>query len=253
MTIYTGYIYLWYDTKAKLFYLGGHKGKVEDSYICSNAMMIRAYKKRAETFKFRVLEYVDGDNKVLRAAEQRWLNMIKDKELYWTPNIYNKTVKYYNQKKVSAGGNGLANKGNSNIGGWNKGLTKEILNLRKLGLLSVIHLDKPKKTGQKIKNVKMPKIKRLKGVRKLHDLKCELCENPFLHYKKTIRFCSKTCKAKRNASLVKVNGMTKLEVRKSYSEMVKGRKMIIGDDGKRHWSYSGVFISQSTHQSSEGT
>ena len=121
MTIYTGYVYLWYDTKAKFFYLGGHKGRIEDSYICSNKMMLRAYKKRPETFKLRVLEYVYGDNKNLREAEQRWLNMIKDEELYWTPNIYNKTVKYYNQKKHSSGGNGSANKGKSHTP-WNKGL-----------------------------------------------------------------------------------------------------------------------------------
>jgi hypothetical protein len=87
MNIYTGYIYLWYDTRAKLFYLGGHKGKVEDSYVCSNKTMIRAYKKRLETFKFRVLQYVNGDNKVLRQAEQQWLDKIKNEELYWTPNI----------------------------------------------------------------------------------------------------------------------------------------------------------------------
>ena len=111
MNIYTGYIYLWYDTKAKLFYLGGHKGKVEDSYVCSNQKMRRAYQKRPETFKFKVLEYVTGDTKSLRDAEQRWLDKIKDTELYWTPNIYNKTVRYYNQKKFSAGGNGSANKG----------------------------------------------------------------------------------------------------------------------------------------------
>jgi len=128
MTIYTGYIYVWYDTKAKLFYIGGHKGRVEDSYICSNAMMLRAYRKRPQTFKLKILEYVNGDNKVLREAEQRWLNMIKDEELYWTPNIYNKSVRYYNQKKHSSGGNGAANKGNSNIGGWNRGRTMQNIN-----------------------------------------------------------------------------------------------------------------------------
>ena len=128
MTIYTGYVYLWYDTKAKLFYLGGHKGKVEDSYICSNTKMLNAYKKRPETFRFKVLEYVNGDNVALREAEQRWLNMIDDSELYWTPNIYNKTVRYYNQKKHSSGGNGSANKGNSNIGGWNRGKSMNNLN-----------------------------------------------------------------------------------------------------------------------------
>lgn len=117
---YTGYVYLWYDTRAKLFYLGGHKGKVEDSYICSNKMMLRAYNKRPDTFKFRVLEFVYGDNTELRISEQKWLDKIKDSELYWTPNIYNKTVRYYNQKKHASGGNGSANKGNSNCGGHNR-------------------------------------------------------------------------------------------------------------------------------------
>ena len=118
---YTGYVYLWYDTRAKLFYLGGHHGKVEDSYICSNDMMKRAYNKRPETFRFRVLEYVYDGTKSLREAEQKWLDKIQDHELYWTPNIYNKTVKYYNKKKHSAGGNGSANKGKSHTP-WNKGL-----------------------------------------------------------------------------------------------------------------------------------
>lgn len=36
---YTGYVYLWYDTRAKLFYLGGHLGRVEDSYVCSSGTM----------------------------------------------------------------------------------------------------------------------------------------------------------------------------------------------------------------------
>jgi len=120
--MYSGYVYIWYDTKSKLFYIGGHYGKVTDSYICSNKMMLRAYKKRPKTFKFKVLQYTYNDKIELREAEQKWLNMIKNSELYWTPNIYNKTVKYYNQKKQSSGGNGSANKGKSTIGGWNRGL-----------------------------------------------------------------------------------------------------------------------------------
>lgn len=121
MPIYSGYIYLWFGTKARLYYLGGHHGRVEDRYICSSKMMKRAYARRPETFRFKVLQYVNGDVKDLREAEQRWLDLIKDEELYWTPNIYNKTVRYYNQKKVSSGGNGHANLGNPNIGGHNKG------------------------------------------------------------------------------------------------------------------------------------
>jgi hypothetical protein len=48
-TIYSGYIYIWYDIKSKFFYIGGHKGKVSDYYICSNKPMLRAYKLRPET------------------------------------------------------------------------------------------------------------------------------------------------------------------------------------------------------------
>lgn len=123
MTIYNSYIYIWYDTKANFFYIGGHKGQVEDSYICSNAPMKRAYNLRPETFRFRVLEYLNGDNKLLRETEQKWLDMIDDHELMNTKNVQSKTCRYYNVKKHAVGGNGSANKGNSNIGGWNRGLT----------------------------------------------------------------------------------------------------------------------------------
>lgn len=122
MIIYTSYVYIWYDTIAKLFYIGGHYGRTNDSYICSSPTMKCAYKKRPHTFKFRVLEYVTGSTYDLRKAEQRWLDMIKEDELLITQNVYRKTVKYYNVKKNSTGGNGIGtNKGKSNIGGWNRG------------------------------------------------------------------------------------------------------------------------------------
>lgn len=130
---YTGYVYLWYDTKAKFFYLGGHYGKVEDSYICSNKAMKRAYKLRPETFRFRVLEYVFGNTKELRFVEQKWLNRIKDTELLLSENVKNGTAKYYNVKKHACGGNGVGtnkgkshpawNKGMKFVGNWNSGLS----------------------------------------------------------------------------------------------------------------------------------
>lgn len=120
---YTGYIYIWQDITAKLFYIGGHYGKVSDSYICSNKPMKRAYKLRPHTFRFRVLEYTYGDTKDLRFREQIWLNKIKDSELLLSENVKNKTVRYYNVKKSATGGNGVGtNKGKSTIGGWNRGL-----------------------------------------------------------------------------------------------------------------------------------
>ena len=97
---YAGYVYIWYDTLAKFYYVGGHYGRVEDSYICSSKSMKRAYKLRPHTFKFRVLEYVYGDTAILRLAEQRWLDMIKDSELMISENVLNATCRYYNVKKL---------------------------------------------------------------------------------------------------------------------------------------------------------
>lgn len=123
MNIYSGYVYIWYDTKAKLFYVGGHYGHVNDSYLCSSKTMLRAYKKRPDTFKFKVLEYVCGTTIDLRICEQKWLNKIKDSELMISENVKNKTCRYYNVKKNAIGGNGLGtNKNKSSIGGWNRGL-----------------------------------------------------------------------------------------------------------------------------------
>lgn len=120
---YTGYIYLWYDTKSHFFYVGGHQGKVEDSYICSNQPMKRAYKIRPNTFKMRVLQYVDGNTDLLRQTEQKWLDLIKESELMTTENVQKGTCRYYNVKKTSCGGNGKGtNRGKSSIGGWNRGL-----------------------------------------------------------------------------------------------------------------------------------
>ena len=138
---YTGYVYIWYDTKAKLYYIGGHYGKVEDKYICSNKPMKRAYTIRPHTFKIKILEYVYGDTHDLRKREQKYLDMIKDNELLLSENVKNGTARYYNVKKNSVGGNGKGtNKGKSSIGGWNRGLknvqeytpeTKEKISLKK--------------------------------------------------------------------------------------------------------------------------
>ena len=179
MNIYTGYVYLWYDTKSKFFYVGGHKGKVEDSYICSNHMVKRAYKKRPETFKFKVLEYVNGDTKALRAAEQRWLDMIKDHELYWTQNIYNKTTRYYNQKRHSSGGNGSANKGKSHTP-WNKGLT---------GAQSH-SLDTCAKMSQKKQEYWVNNPNR----RPLREFDCPVCDSRIITRNPNKKTCSQSCR-----------------------------------------------------------
>lgn len=93
----SGFIYLWFDTKRSLFYLGAHLGTLEDGYVGSNKRLRCAYTSRPQTFKRRILEFYENtDWNFLKEREGLWLNLIKDEELH--------CVKYYNEKKVPAGG-----------------------------------------------------------------------------------------------------------------------------------------------------
>jgi len=152
-------------------------------------MMLNAYKKRPETFKFRVLEYINGSNEELRNCEQKWLNMIKEEELYWTPNIYNKTVKYYNQKKQSSGGNGQANKGKrKGVAPWNKGKTgvQKSWNKGKTGV------QKHSLETRKIMSVKKTEYWASKG-KVISELHCKHCNKKFKPKASTQSFCSRSC------------------------------------------------------------
>jgi len=95
MQQYTGFVYLWFDSEKKMFYLGSHAGTIEDGYIGSGIRFIRAYNIRPQSFKRRIIEYTFGDYNELLIREQSWLNLIKDEELH---------TRYYNQKKWATGG-----------------------------------------------------------------------------------------------------------------------------------------------------
>lgn len=77
-----------------MYYIGSHVGRENDGYICGSIKMRRAFKKRREDFKRRVLQRVYGDIIELRVAEAYWLKMIKEEEL---------GIRYYNFKKVATG------------------------------------------------------------------------------------------------------------------------------------------------------
>lgn len=81
-----GFVYIWYDVKRKMFYLGSHWGAEDDGYICSSVRMKRAFKRRPADFKRRILNRC-AERTALLAEEQRWLQMIPDEHL---------GVKYYN-------------------------------------------------------------------------------------------------------------------------------------------------------------
>jgi hypothetical protein len=93
---YSGFVYIWRDRKNKMFYIGSHMGTIEDGYTGSSVRFKRAYKKRPFDFKRRILSFVSSfDKLILHREEEKWLNMIKVEEL---------GIKYYNLKRVAAGG-----------------------------------------------------------------------------------------------------------------------------------------------------
>lgn len=96
-----GFVYLWYDTIRKKYYLGSHLGFPNDGYIGSNHRFQCAYKSRPETFKRKILESHENiTSSHLLKREQFWLNKIKPEEL---------TLRYYNEKNVASGGDIVSN------------------------------------------------------------------------------------------------------------------------------------------------
>ncbi len=84
-----GFIYLWYDKKRKMFYIGSHWGMENDGYICSSNRMRNVYKRRSQDFKRRVIQRNVARDKLLD-EEHKWLQMIDDTEL---------GKKYYNLRQ----------------------------------------------------------------------------------------------------------------------------------------------------------
>lgn len=96
-----GFVYIWFDTKRKKYYLGSHLGALNDGYVGSNHRFQCTYKSRPETFKRRILESHEKiTSKDLLKREQVWLSKIKPEEL---------SVRYYNEKNVASGGNIVGN------------------------------------------------------------------------------------------------------------------------------------------------
>lgn len=76
-----GFIYIWRDKKRKMFYIGCHWGTEDDGYICSSNRMHKAYKRRPEDFKRRVVQRLYTTRQELLEAEYYWLSLIPDSEL----------------------------------------------------------------------------------------------------------------------------------------------------------------------------
>lgn len=84
-----GFVYVWYDRKKRMYYVGCHWGTKNDGYICSSNRMRDAYRRRPKDFKRRIIEIVN-DKSLLYDIEYRWLSMINEVDL---------GKKYYNLRK----------------------------------------------------------------------------------------------------------------------------------------------------------
>lgn len=70
-----GFVYIWRDRLTKQFYIGSHKGRTDDGYICSSVHVGKQYKLRPTDFKRRILCFVSSREEQL-IQEQRWLDLI---------------------------------------------------------------------------------------------------------------------------------------------------------------------------------
>ena len=86
-----GFVYIWFDRKHKRYYIGAHWGSENDGYICSSSWMMKAYKRRPEDFKRRILEKVYSNRKNTFIAEEKYLDAIKPEEF---------GKRYYNLRNI---------------------------------------------------------------------------------------------------------------------------------------------------------
>lgn len=89
-----GFVYIWFDTKLKRFYIGSHwnskKNPETDGYICSSNGMRENYRYRPNTFKRRIISRVYTNRNDLLEEEEKWLNKIPKEE--FGKKYYNKNA-----------------------------------------------------------------------------------------------------------------------------------------------------------------
>jgi len=76
-----GFIYIWFDSWRKMYYVGCHWGREDDGYLCSSKRMRDAYRRRPQDFKRRILKRVYDSKENLLLEEHLVLSKIKNEEL----------------------------------------------------------------------------------------------------------------------------------------------------------------------------
>jgi hypothetical protein len=123
-----GFVYIWFDRKHKRYYIGAHWGTEYDGYVCSSSWMKKAYSRRPQDFKRRILERVYSNRKQTFIAEEKYLDLIKKEE--FGKRYYNlKNIKGHwsiTEEKIKSISQRIseAHKNNPDFGVWNRGLKR---------------------------------------------------------------------------------------------------------------------------------
>lgn len=76
-----GFVYIWFDRKRKMFYVGSHWGYEHDGYVCSSNRMRDAYRRRPQDFKRKIIKVVNTNRSDLLEEEYKFLSLIPDADL----------------------------------------------------------------------------------------------------------------------------------------------------------------------------
>ncbi len=82
----TGFVYKWYDTSNDMYYIGSHKGCIDDGYIGSGTYFLKAYNKRKKFF-IRDILYIGEHYRLYEETILEYLDAQQDSNSY---NLINK-------------------------------------------------------------------------------------------------------------------------------------------------------------------
>ena len=122
----TGFVYRWTNIKNNMFYIGSHKGNVNDSYIGGGVYFKRAYKKNKSLFKRDILyqgtEFREIEDFILKSIDAENNNMMYNLK---NSAIGGKTkLTEEGRKRLSKSKKGILNP-NFGKSTWNKGLKRK--------------------------------------------------------------------------------------------------------------------------------
>ena len=117
-----GFVYKWYDSKEDKFYIGVHKGSINDGYMCSSKEVKKAIKERPNDFTRTIIaEGVYEDMRVLEKELLTSVNAAYNNKYY---NKHNGNAKFYCKQHT--------NETKAKIGKGNKSRKRPDLTLKNL-------------------------------------------------------------------------------------------------------------------------